>query len=242
MASHQLYATELSKAAEFLNSGDLKQVHDHLESALGHLNALPVLTEDESSKHEQHESSLEADNIKAETSTYKADSTDNAGASAAIAKSKSPASPSVPKYTGKIGRSSHTSPYNPSTPVIPNSQVAYKPRGQANAEWILCRVLRVVTDVKFEIQDPEPDDSNPNGAIFKATSKEIILIPLNTRSKPLKPYKPRMKVLAKYPETTVFYPAEVVECSRETCRLIFEGEEEEDKITSVERHFVLPAA
>jgi len=48
-------------------------------------------------------------------------------------------------------------------------------------------------------------------------------------------------VLARYPETTTFYPAEVIGTKRDgRCRLRFEGEEEEGKETEVDRRLVLP--
>jgi SAGA-associated factor 29 len=46
--------------------------------------------------------------------------------------------------------------------------------------------------------------------------------------------------LAKYPETTTFYPAEVMESRNGRCMLCFEGEEEIGKLTPVDRVFVLP--
>lgn len=155
-----------------------------------------------------------------------------------------PAPPPLSTYNGKIGRSFYTSPYNASTPILPNSQVAYSSGGFNNGgEWILCRVLRIISETRFEIQDPEPDELHPNGQIFKATYKEVILVPLHLRSSSiskLKEYKSGTRVLAKYPETTTFYPAEVVESKNGTCMLRFEGEEEVNKLTPVDRVFVLP--
>lgn len=164
-----------------------------------------------------------------------------------------PAPPALSSYNGKIGRSFHSSPYNPSTPILPNSQVAYCPgkhsdSGRYNAaqsEWILCRVLRIITETRFEIQDPEPDELHPQGQIFRANSKEVILVPLHLLSSialsKLKEYKPGTRVLAKYPETTTFYPAEVMESKGGVCKLRFEGEEEIGKLTPVDRVFVLPS-
>lgn len=52
-----------------------------------------------------------------------------------------------------------------------------------------------------------------------------------------------MKVLARYPETTTFYPAEIMGYKKDgTCKLRFEGEEEVGKLTEVERKLVLPYA
>ncbi|GAV28017.1 hypothetical protein PMKS-001485 [Pichia membranifaciens] len=163
-----------------------------------------------------------------------------------------PPPPPLSSYNGKIGRSFYTSAYNPSTPILPNSQVAYCPsngRDGANnfatmhSEWILCRVLRVISETKFEIQDPEPDEMHPQGQVFRANYKEIILVPLHLVSSSiskLKEYKLGTRVLAKYPETTTFYPAEVMVSKHGSCMLRFEGEEEVGKLTPVDRVFVLP--
>lgn len=156
-----------------------------------------------------------------------------------------PAPPPLSTYNGKFGRSLYSSPYNPSAPILPNSQVAYSRGGPGGAdEWILCRVLRVLSETRFEIQDPEPDAAHPQGQVFRATSKEVLLVPLQlpeaSAVERLKPYKAGSKVLAQYPETTTFYRAEVVETRGKTCMLRFEGEEDVDKLTPVERVFVLP--
>ncbi|TID30586.1 hypothetical protein CANINC_000831 [Pichia inconspicua] len=156
-----------------------------------------------------------------------------------------PAPPPLSTYNGKFGRSVYSSPYNPSAPILPNSQVAYAKGGPGGAdEWILCRVLRVLSETRFEIQDPEPDAAHPQGQVFRATSREVLLVPLQLPEASaldrLKPYKTGSKVLAQYPETTTFYRAEVIETRGNTCMLRFEGEDDVDKLTPVERVFVLP--
>ncbi|GMF00034.1 unnamed protein product [[Candida] boidinii] len=143
---------------------------------------------------------------------------------------------------GKAGRSFYTSQFNPSEPVIVGSDVAFKPR-QKDAEWIQCVVTKVLSDngTRFEVKDPEPDDNLPNGQLFKANWKDIILIPPMSLLKSLPNYPYGTHVLARYPETTTFYPAEVIGFKRDgTCRLKFEGEEEVGKETEVERRHVLP--
>ncbi|KAG7813766.1 hypothetical protein KL921_000040 [Ogataea angusta] len=140
----------------------------------------------------------------------------------------------------KFGRSYYQSPYNPSEPVVVGSEVAFKPK-QKGAEWIQCEVLKVLNEIKFEVKDPEPDENNPNGQIFKCTWKEIILMPTTEDLASLKNYPVGYRVLARYPETTTFYPAEVIGFKKDgTCRLKFEGEEEVGKETEVERKLVLP--
>ncbi|ODV85669.1 hypothetical protein CANARDRAFT_232407 [[Candida] arabinofermentans NRRL YB-2248] len=140
----------------------------------------------------------------------------------------------------KQGRSYYTSNYNPSEPIIVNSEVAFKPK-QKHSEWIQCQVLKVFNEYKFEIKDPEPDDNMPNGQHFKCNWKEIIYIPSIDQISSCKNYPVGTKVLARYPETTTFYPAEVIGFTKNgNCRLKFEGEEEVGKETEVERRLVLP--
>ncbi|GMF99025.1 unnamed protein product [[Candida] boidinii] len=90
---------------------------------------------------------------------------------------------------GKAGRSFYTSQFNPSEPVIVGSDVAFKPR-QKDAEWIQCVVTKVLSDngTRFEVKDPEPDDNLPNGQLFKANWKDIILIPPMSSLKTLPNY------------------------------------------------------
>lgn len=208
-------------------------------------NVRDINSKDENDRNDKHINNAINSNIKNNTST--SDKLITIGA-----KYGYPAPPPLSTYNGKIGRSFYTSAYNPSTPILPNSQVAYCANmgkdGNNNfstmhSEWILCRVLRVINETRFEIQDPEPDDLHPQGQIFRANYKEIILVPLHLVSSnisKLKEYKTGTRVLAKYPETTTFYPAEVMASKNGTCMLRFEGEEEVGKLTSVDRVFVLP--
>lgn len=46
-------------------------------------------------------------------------------------------------------------------------------------------------------------------------------------------------MLARYPETTTFYRAKVISMKKDSCRLNFEGEDEKDKETDVDRRYVL---
>lgn len=142
------------------------------------------------------------------------------------------------KIHGRKGRSYYHSAYNPSEPLYAGCEVAFKPKGH-NSEWILCEVTRVLSDTKFEVKDPEPDESNPLGQRFKAGWKDVIKIA--EANKGLREYPVGSKVLARYPETTTFYPAVVIGAKRDgTCRLKFDGEEEVGKETLVERRLVLP--
>ncbi|KAK6465968.1 SGF29 tudor-like domain-containing protein [Scheffersomyces coipomensis] len=142
----------------------------------------------------------------------------------------------------KVGRSFYTSKFNPSEPILVGSEVAYKLKNRHFEEWIQCEVMKVIGDgIKFEIRDPEPDENNNPGQTFKANYKEVLLIPPIAEVKELSNYPYGTKVLARYPETTTFYPAIVVGSRKDgNVRLKFDGEEEVNKETEVERRLVVP--
>lgn len=72
--------------------------------------------------------------------------------------------------------------------------------------------------------------------MYKTTATSLIPIPKAGTS--LLSFPAGKQVLARYPDTTTFYRAEVVGSRKDTCRLRFEGEED-DKELEVDRRFVL---
>jgi SAGA-associated factor 29 len=101
---------------------------------------------------------------------------------------------------------------NASDEIRAGSRVAFHlPKAkQSDAEWIQCNVIRVTGEfpkVRYEVQDPEPDD---HGTIqtYKANASSLILIPDDSVGLP--PLPAGTMVLARYPETTTFYKAEVI--------------------------------
>lgn len=90
---------------------------------------------------------------------------------------------------------------------------------------------------RYEVQDPEPDETGQKPMPYRASFNSIEPIPPNTAVLPDLP-KGR-QVIAVYPDTSTFYKAEVVGMKKDYVRLRFEGEEERDKEQDVERHFVL---
>lgn len=142
----------------------------------------------------------------------------------------------------KVGRLYYTSKFNPLEPIYVGSEVAYKLKNRHFEEWIQCEVMKVIGDgIKFEIRDPEPDENNNPGQTFKASHKEILLIPTLEDVPDLTNYPYGSKVIARYPETTTFYPAIVVGHKKDgSVRLKFDGEEEVNKETEIERRLVLP--
>ena len=144
---------------------------------------------------------------------------------------------------GPVGRSYWISQFNTIHDIKLGSNVAYKPKKSSDGEWFHCEVLKVSSDgTKYEVKDPEPDEFGSTGKVFKCTWKDIILIPSESATRlQMLNYANNTKVLARYPETTTFYPAVVMGNKRDgTCRLKFDGEEEVDKETEVPRRFVLP--
>ncbi|KAK6513309.1 SAGA HAT/Core module component [Arthrobotrys megalospora] len=133
---------------------------------------------------------------------------------------------------------------NENGPVLQvGSQVAFRLPKQkgAEGEWIQCDVINIIGEGgkrRYEVQDPEPDETGNHGQIYKAHAHQLIQIPSDSAGLP--PYPNGKQVLARYPETTTFYKAEVIGTKRDgTCRLKFEGEEEVGKETEVERRLVL---
>lgn len=120
--------------------------------------------------------------------------------------------------------------------------VAFKqPRSKgSDGDWIQCNIIRLIGDgpkAKCEIQDPEPDENGLPGQTYKTVL--AALIPIQKENFGLPPHQKGAHVLARYPETTTFYKAEVMGTRKEICLLRFEGEEEIEKLTEVERRLVL---
>lgn len=152
-------------------------------------------------------------------------------------------SESANEGSAATGKCYWISQYNPTGPLIVGSEVAYKPRKSGDGEWFQCEVVKISPDgLKYEVRDPEPDETGSTGKLFKCTWKDLIFIPPQSFAKTQIPtYPPGTKVLGRYPETTTFYPAMVIGNKRDgTCRLRFDGEEEVDKETEVLRRLVLP--
>jgi SAGA-associated factor 29 len=91
--------------------------------------------------------------------------------------------------------------------------------------------------IRYDVQDPEPNENGEPGAIYKSSAS--YLIPIPQIGSPLPSFTVGKQVLARYPDTTTFYRAEVKgTAKKETYRLRFEGEEDEKEM-DVDRRFVL---
>ncbi|KAI9871782.1 MAG: SAGA HAT/Core module component [Pleopsidium flavum] len=118
------------------------------------------------------------------------------------------------------------------------AEVAYKPSKEG--DWIQCTIISISGEgnkKRYEVQDPEPDDRGAPGQIFKTSG--AALIPISPPGAPLLDFPKDKRVLARYPETTTFYRAKVISMKKDLCRLNFEGEDEKDKETDVDRRYVL---
>ncbi|KLJ11784.1 SAGA-associated factor 29 [Blastomyces silverae] len=89
---------------------------------------------------------------------------------------------------------------------------------------------------RYDVQDPEPSENGEEGAVYKTTAASLIPIPRIGASLPS--FSVGKQVLARYPDTTTFYRAEVMGSKKDVYRLKFEGEED-DKEMDVDRRFVL---
>ncbi|KFY16522.1 hypothetical protein V491_05316 [Pseudogymnoascus sp. VKM F-3775] len=125
-----------------------------------------------------------------------------------------------------------------------NAEVAFRPKPvdpNVETEWIQGVVVQVIGQGKsrrYEVQDPEPDEvTNRPGAIHRSSAARMVPIP--ELGQVLPDYPPGKSVLARYPDTTTFYRAEVVAMNGKLVKLRFEGEEDEQVTMEVDRRFVL---
>ncbi|KAF5095422.1 hypothetical protein D0Z03_001838 [Geotrichum reessii] len=148
----------------------------------------------------------------------------------------------------KRSYSTNSNSNRPDHLITIGSQVAFRLHKQRinieeEEEWIQCEVTKVSADGnRYEVRDPEPDENGNPGQSYKASFRDLIRIPPETGTSNLPNYPIGAKVLARYPETTTFYRAEVMGTTSRggKCRLKFVGEEEEGKEQEVERRVVLP--
>ncbi|OBT64437.1 hypothetical protein VE03_05742 [Pseudogymnoascus sp. 23342-1-I1] len=125
-----------------------------------------------------------------------------------------------------------------------DAEVAFRPKyadSNVDSEWIQGVVVKIIGEGKsrrYDVQDPEPDEvTKKPGAIHKTSAARMVPIP--EKGKSLPDYPPGKVVLARYPDTTTFYRAEVVAMNGKDVKLRFEGEEDEQVTMEVDRRFVL---
>ncbi|MCJ1432750.1 SAGA HAT/Core module component [Xylographa pallens] len=123
-----------------------------------------------------------------------------------------------------------------------DAEVAYKQAKvrEDGSQWIVCKILSI-TEVgnkkRYEVQDPVPEDgSGQAGQIYKASAAALIAIaPENAV---LADYPVGKHVLARYPETTTFYRAEVTGTTEDK-KCVLKFEDDQNQKMEVERRYVL---
>lgn len=122
--------------------------------------------------------------------------------------------------------------------------VAFRPKpspGNEEPDWIQGEVVKIIGEGKsrrYDVQDPEPDEiTRKPGQIYRTSASSMVPIP--SLGAPLGDYPAGKTVLARYPDTTTFYRAEVVRMDGSNVVLRFDGEDEKEKTLEVDRRFVL---
>ncbi|EEP79609.1 hypothetical protein UREG_04455 [Uncinocarpus reesii 1704] len=127
-------------------------------------------------------------------------------------------------------------------PFVIGAEVVFKHNKKQQGiegEGIQCIIKNITGEghkKRYDVQDPEPIENGEEGAVYRTTAASLIPIPQIGASLPVFP--PGKHVLARYPDTTTFYRAEVMGTKKDVYRLKFEGEED-DKEMDVDRRFVL---
>lgn len=116
-----------------------------------------------------------------------------------------------------------------------------KPKSKDDdGEGIIAKIKEVIEGPggkarRYKVQDAEPDEGE-TPPIVSTTANQLLLIPPSSTG--LAPLVRGKQVIARYPDTTTFYRAEVMGTGRkEMCKLKFEGDDGHDK--EVERKYVL---
>ncbi|KAJ5091510.1 hypothetical protein NUU61_006380 [Penicillium alfredii] len=126
--------------------------------------------------------------------------------------------------------------------LVVGAQVVFKHNKNkqgVEGEGIQCIIKGISGDgqkKRYDVQDPEPNENGEQGAVYKTTA--VSLIPIPQMGASLSAFPVGKQVLARYPDTTTFYRAEVMGSKKDVYRLKFEGEED-DKEMEVDRRFVL---
>jgi SAGA-associated factor 29 len=123
------------------------------------------------------------------------------------------------------------------------AEVAFRPKADKGEEkdWIQGVVIKVIGEGKsrrYDVQDPEPDEKTQKpGTVYRTSASSMVSIPPVGHALP--DYPVGREVLARYPDTTTFYRAEIVRMNANTVVLRFEGEEDTEATMEVDRRFVL---
>ncbi len=91
--------------------------------------------------------------------------------------------------------------------------------------------------LRYRVQDSEPDEDGADGKIYKTPATNLIAItPRNQFMKTEYPIGKR--VLARYPHTTGFFPATVKDSSEERRLYMLNFDSDNDRVVEVDARFV----
>lgn len=144
--------------------------------------------------------------------------------------------------TASVGSSAAIEPSKKKITFKEKDNVAFRPKGGSGSDeqpdWIQGVVIKVIGDGKsrrYDVQDPEPDDAGAK-TVYRTSASSMVPIP---DAGSMDDYPEGKTVLARYPDTTTFYSAVVVRMNGVNVVLRFDGEDETEKTTEVDRRFVL---
>ncbi|KAK4237490.1 SAGA-associated factor 29 [Achaetomium macrosporum] len=150
---------------------------------------------------------------------------------------------SVPPESGAIGTA--TAAQRAKISFFKGQDVVFKPKPTTtteSTEWMLGRVQQVLGEGKsrrYKVQDADPDLPPDQRVEYRTSASSMIPIPAPGVELP--ELQPGKTVLALYPDSTMFYKAEVIGTDAATGKtsLRFEGEENNVTLQLVDRRFVV---
>lgn len=116
--------------------------------------------------------------------------------------------------------------------LTPRTQVACLDR-KNGSQWILGRISRYLPEVKkYEVVD----EADGEDTVYRVAKKNIKVLPKRASS-----LDPKKKVLAVYPQTTVFYPARLINRKGKNWVVEFDDEDEteEKKFKEIDGRYII---
>ncbi|KAB8346278.1 hypothetical protein FH972_023322 [Carpinus fangiana] len=124
--------------------------------------------------------------------------------------------------------------------LVVGAEVLHRTRKNQDGYGLLCKIINIIGEGKqrkYEIQDDQPEVGKDPDPPYKVSYRELVPIPAS--SKDLPNIAKGTAVLAVYPDTSVFYKAEVLRMTKDHCRLRFEGEDDHSHEPEIPRRLVV---
>ncbi|KAH7102539.1 SGF29 tudor-like domain-containing protein [Auriculariales sp. MPI-PUGE-AT-0066] len=149
-----------------------------------------------------------------------------------------------------VGRPKKNTALPPAQQLREGRDVAFRhDKGDGDAEWILAKIVKVVDAHSFIVQDVDPSPGAQDK--FPATLKNIVPLPdieAPNAWQGYPVYPKHTRVIAQYPDTTSFYPAQIISgrhqpsplIKYETYSLEFDDDEGQEKKVPAHRVVVVP--